>query len=78
MVCAIGALYLNRTGRHPVSAIDYYVAAMQFEERALECKGIELAQNILLVIIFTNQYSMGGMLVIENGLVVCWFSEILE
>lgn len=60
MVSAIGALYLNRTGQHTAPAIDYYTAAMQYEGDALDTTGVELAQNILLLVVFTGQHWMGS------------------
>ncbi|KAL4904444.1 hypothetical protein BDW74DRAFT_179022 [Aspergillus multicolor] len=54
-VCAIGALYLNRTGAHATPAIDHYMAAMSHEEEALRAKELALAQNILLLTVFSGQ-----------------------
>ncbi|KAH8891201.1 hypothetical protein GQ53DRAFT_841609 [Thozetella sp. PMI_491] len=59
MICATGALPLNRHGTHDIPAINYYVAAMRHQQQALTMKGIEQVQHILLILVFAGQYETG-------------------
>lgn len=60
MVCAIGALTLNRLGIHDTPAINYYLAAMPFEADEFALQGLEQAQRVLLILLYALQYEIGS------------------
>lgn len=60
MVCAIGALRLNRSALHATPAIDYYTSAMTYKQDALNVGGLGQVQNMLLITQFGVLYETGS------------------
>jgi hypothetical protein len=60
MIFAIGAVGLYRSSLHEVSPMDYYAAAMIYADKALELRGLQQIQALLLILIFSLQHDVSG------------------
>ena len=62
MVFAIGSISLERSGSHAVSPIQYYATATYHVSNIFSLCGIAQLEAIMLIILFSVQYDVGGRL----------------
>lgn len=60
MVFAIGSISLERSGSHPVSPIQYYATATYHVSNVFSLSGMAQLESIMLIILFSLQYDVGG------------------